>query len=87
MTQKDRVSEKTQYAADGTAKYKTVYTYYADDQVKEMYDYKVSGSSQTLYHYVYNTYDGLKRLKSTAEVSGSSIPSDLSPYTITYPTT
>ena len=81
---KDRVSEKTQYAADGTAKYKTVYTYYADDQVKEMYDYKVSGSSQTLYHYVYNTYDGLKRLKSTAEVSGSSIPSDLSPYTITY---
>ena len=81
---KDRVSEKTQYAADGTAKYKTVYTYYPDDQVKEMYDYKVSGSSQTLYHYVYNTYDGLKRLKSTAEVSGSSVPSDLSPYTITY---
>lgn len=81
---KDRVSEKTQYAADGSARYKTVYTYYADDQVKEMYDYKVSGSSQTLYHYVYNTYDGLKRLKTTAEVNGSSVPSDLSAHTITY---
>ena len=81
---KDRVSEKIQYGADGTAKYKTVYTYYADDQVKEMYDYKGSGSSQTLYHYVYNTYDGLKRLKTTAEVSGSSVPTDLSAYTITY---
>ena len=49
-----------------------------------MYDYKVSGTSLRLYHYVYNTYDGLNRLTSQAEVSGSSVPSDLSPYTVTY---
>ena len=62
----------------------TFYTYYGNDLVKEMYDYKVSGTSLRLYHYVYNTYDGLNRLTSQAEVSGSSVPSDLSPYTVTY---
>lgn len=81
---KGRVETKTQIGTDGTAKFKTVYTYYADDQVKEMYDYKVSGSSQTLYHYVKNTYDGLKRLTSSTEVNGSSVPSDLTPYTTSY---
>lgn len=81
---KDRVSEKIQYAADGSVAYKTVYTYYSNDLIKETYDYKVSESGQTLYHYVYNTYDGLKRLKTTAEVNGSSIPADLAPFTITY---
>lgn len=81
---KDRVSEKVQIDAGGNTKYKTVYTYYDNDLVKEMYDYKVSGSSQTLYHYVYNTYDGLKRLNAQAEVNGSSVPSDLAPYTTVY---
>ena len=81
---KNRVTEKRQYNAAGAEKYRTVYTYYGNDLLKEMYDYKVSGTSLRLYHYVYNTYDGLNRLTSQAEVSGSSVPSDLSPYTVTY---
>ena len=81
---KNRVTEKRQYNAAGAEKYRTVYTYYGNDLLKEMYDYKVSGTSLRLYHYVYNTYDGLNRLTSQAEISGSSVPSDLSPYTVTY---
>ena len=81
---KGRVSEKTQYSAGGSAKWRTVYTYYSDDQLKEIYDYKVSGTSQSLYHYVRNTYDGLKRLTAKAEINGSSVPSDLGPYTAGY---
>ncbi len=80
-----RLTERSEFTNSGTELTRTVYTYSGTtENIQSMSDYRIEKGSPVLYHYEEYGYDDLGRMTSKAEINGDTVPSDLSPYTVSY---
>ena len=80
-----RLTERSEYSSSGTELTRTVYTYAGTtENIQSMADYRIENGSPVLYHYEEFSYDNLGRMISKAEINGDTVPSDLTPYMISY---